>query len=217
MTKRKGRWTLLQIVVHVGAFGPLLWLAWDFWQGQITLMINPFQELTFRTGKAALILLLLSLACTPLNTVFGFKQALTLRKPLGNYAFMYGLLHFLIFVVDNGLVANNFDLLAVYEATFEKRYALAGFAALMILLPLALTSNKWSMKRLRKNRKRLHRLVYLAGILVIINFIWLVKADIREPLVYGAILTLLLGLRIPGVKKYVSSFRLYLRMLTLQP
>ncbi len=103
MAKRKGRWTLPQIIVHGGAFIPLLWLAWDFWQGQTTLLINPFQELTLRMGKAALILLLLSLACTPVNTVFGFKQVLTLRKPLGLYAFMYGMLHFLIFVVDNGI------------------------------------------------------------------------------------------------------------------
>ncbi len=207
MTKRKGRWTLPQIIVHGGAFIPLLWLAWDFWQGQTLLLINPFHEITSRTGKAALILLLLSLSCRPLNTVFAFKQVLKLRKPLGLYAFMYGMLHFLVFVLDNGLVSNSFNLLAVYQATFEKRYALAGFTALMILLPLALTSNQWSVKRLGKNWERLHRLVYLAGILVIIHFIWLVKADIREPLLYAAILVLLLGLRIPGVKKYISSLR----------
>ncbi len=207
MTKLKGRWTLPQIIVHGGAFVPLLWLAWDFWQGQTSLLINPFHEITLRTGKAALILLLLSLSCRPLNTVFAFKQVLKLRKSLGLYAFMYGLLHFLVFVVDNGLVANSFNLLAVYQATFEKRYALAGFSALMILLILALTSNQWSMKRLGKNWDRLHRLAYLAGIMAIIHFIWLVKADIREPLVYGAILALLLGLRIPGVKKYVGQIK----------
>lgn len=207
MAKRKTGWTPLQIVTHIGAFVPLAWLAWDFWQGHTALFINPFQEVTFRTGKAALVLLMLSLACTPVNTLFGFRQVIPLRKPLGLYAFMYGTLHFFIFIVDNGIVANSLDLVAIYEATFEKRFALVGFAALMILLPLALTSTKWAMKKLAKNWKRLHRLVYLAGILVVIHFVWLVKSDIREPLAYGAILALLLVVRIPNVRKYVSSLR----------
>jgi sulfoxide reductase heme-binding subunit YedZ len=208
MAKRKGTgWTPLQIITHLGAWFPLLWLAWDFWQGQTALLINPFQEVTFRTGKAAIILLMLCLACTPVHTVFGFNQVLALRKPLGNYAFMYGTLHFLIFIVDNGLISNSLSLLAVYEATFEKRFAFVGFAALIIMLPLALTSNQWAMRTLRKNWKRLHRLVYLAGLLVVIHFVWLVKSDIREPLLYGALLVLLLVLRIPSVKKYVINTR----------
>lgn len=211
MAKRKGGgWTPLQIITHVGAWVPLFWLAWDFWQGQTALLINPFQEATFRTGKPAIILLMLCLACTPINTVFGFNQVLALRKPLGNYAFMYGTLHFLIFIIDNGLVSNSLNLMAIYEATFEKRFALVGFAALMIMLPLALTSNQWAMRTLRKNWKRLHRLVYLAGILVIIHFVWLVKSDIREPLMYGALLVLLLVLRIPSVRKYVVNTRRHL-------
>jgi sulfoxide reductase heme-binding subunit YedZ len=207
MSKRKKGWTLLQVVTHIGAFVPLALLAWDFWQGQTALLINPFQEVTFRTGKAALVLLVLSLACTPVNTIFGLKQVIPLRKPLGLYAFMYGTLHFMVFIVDNGIVANSLDLVAVYEATFEKRFALVGFAVLMIMLSLALTSNQWAMRRLRKNWKRLHRLVYLAGILVVIHFVWLVKSDIREPLAYGALIALLLAVRIPSVRKYANSFR----------
>jgi sulfoxide reductase heme-binding subunit YedZ len=211
MSKRLwGGWTPLQIITHIGGWFALIWLAWDFWQGQTALLINPFQEATFRTGKAAIILLMLSLACTPINIISGYKPVLALRKPLGLYAFMYGALHFLIFIVDNGVVENQLDLMAIYGATFEKRFALVGFAAFMILLPLALTSNQWAMRQLRKNWKRLHRLVYLAGVLVVIHFIWLVKSDIREPLVYGAILTLLLVLRIPGVRKYVINTRQHL-------
>jgi sulfoxide reductase heme-binding subunit YedZ len=208
MAKQKGNgWTPLQIITHAGAWVPLLWLAWDFWQGQTALLINPFQEATFRTGKAAIILLMLCLACTPVNIVTGFNQVLTLRKPLGNYAFMYGVIHFLIFIVDNGLVSNRLDLWAIYAATFEKRFALVGFAALMIMLPLALTSNQWAMRQLRKNWKRLHRFVYLAGVLVVIHYIWLVKSDIREPLLYGALLMVMLALRIPNVRKYVVNLR----------
>ncbi len=209
MAKRKQGWTPLQIATHVGAFIPIILIAWDFWFGSPAspLMINPFQEVTFRTGKAALVLLLLSLAVTPVNTVFGWRQVIPLRKPLGLYAFMYGSLHFLIFIVDNGYIGDTIDFLAVYEATFEKRFALVGFATLMILLPLAVTSNKWSMRQLRKNWKRLHRFVYLAGILVIIHFVWLVKSDIREPLAYGVVLILLLVLRLPPVRRYVVNTR----------
>jgi len=207
MAQSKNGWTLLQIAAHVGAWGPLLLIGWSFWQGNMALLVNPFQAVTLRTGLAALILLLLSLACTPLNTVFGWRQVLVLRKPLGLYAFMYGTLHFLIFVVDNGYVGNSIDLAAVLSATFEKRFALAGLAALLILLPLALTSTQWAMRRLQKNWKRLHRLVYAAGLLAIIHFIWLVKSDIREPLLYGAILALLLGLRLPAVRRYITQTR----------
>ena len=170
-------------------------------------MINPFQDVTLRTGNAAIILLMLSLAVTPINTVFGFRQIIPLRKILGLYAFMYAAIHFLVFIVDNGYIESSIDLVAVYEATFEKRFALAGFAALMILLPLAITSNRWSMRQLRKNWKRLHRLVYVAGILAVIHFIWLVKSDTREPLIYAAILTTLLVLRLPLVRRYVVHVR----------
>jgi sulfoxide reductase heme-binding subunit YedZ len=205
--KKKSGWTPLQIAVHVGALVPLLWLAWDFWQGNAALEINPFQFITLRTGKSALILLMLSLACTPINTVFGWRQVLSLRKPLGLYAFMYGLIHFSIFIVDNGYVGDSIDFMAIYEATFVKQFALAGFSALMILLPLALTSTQWAQRKLKKNWKKLHRLVYAAGILVIIHYVWLVKSDVREPLLYGALLAVLLALRLPPVRRWISGLR----------
>jgi sulfoxide reductase heme-binding subunit YedZ len=116
---------------------------------------------------------------------------------------MYAGLHFLIFVwLDYGL-----DLGLLKEAIFEKRYALVGFAAFMILLPLAITSTKGWMKRLGRNWKRLHKAVYLAGLLVVVHFVWLVKSDIREPLAYGAVVVLLLIVRIPRVRNAVSHFR----------
>lgn len=191
----------LRILTHVGAVTPLAWLLWDYWFDNLT--VNPIQDITFRTGKPALILLVLSLACTPVNTLFGFKQALPLRKPLGLYAIMYVSLHFLIFIgLDYG-----FDWGLLYEAIFEKRYALVGFAAFLILLPLAVTSTQGWMRRLGKNWKRLHRWVYLAGILAVIHYVWLVKSDIREPLLYGAAVALLLILRLPAVRKAVTNFR----------
>jgi sulfoxide reductase heme-binding subunit YedZ len=195
------RLTTLQWLVHVGALLPLLSLFYDAFTGNLT--ANPIQYLTVRTGKFALIFLIISLACTPINTVFGFRQVLRVRRALGLYAFFYASIHFLIFIgLDYGL---NWNL--IKEAIFEKRFALVGFAAFLILLPLAITSTRTWMKRLGKNWTRLHRFVYLAGVLVIIHYVWLVKSDIRIPLLYGAVVVLLLIARIKLVRKAISRFR----------
>src|SRR6185436_2665082 len=139
-----------------------------------------------------LVLLILALACTPLNTIFGFRQVVGLRKSLGLYSFLYATLHFLTFV---GL-DYQFDPVLLKEAIFKKRYALVGFAAFLTLLPLAITSTKGWMRRLGRNWKRLHRLAYLAALLAVVHFVWLVKSDVREPLLYGAVVVSLLALRL---------------------
>lgn len=185
----------LRILVHLTCWIPFVVLTWDFLNDQLT--ANPIQEATTRTGKAALILLVLSLVCTPLKTVFGFKQAVALRRPLGLYAFFYASIHLLIFVVvDYGL-----DLALLEDAIIEKRYVLVGFSAFLLLLPLAVTSTKGWIRRMGKRWKVLHRLVYLAAILAVLHFLWLVKADIREPLLYGAAVVGLLVLRLPQIRR----------------
>ena len=194
------KFTKFQIAAHIGSLIPLTLLIWDFFTHHLT--ANPIQDITFRTGKAALVLLVLSLACTPLNSLFGFKSALKVRRALGLYAFLYVCLHFLTFLTDY-----TFDPALLYEAIFEKRYALVGFSAFLILLPLAITSMQWWMKKLGKNWKRLHRLVYVAGLLAVIHYVWLVKSDIREPLAYGGVVVLLLAARIPAFKKAVMKLR----------
>src|SRR5207247_114502 len=148
----------------------------------------------------ALVLLVLSLCCTPLNSIFGFHEAIKVRRPLGVYAFLYALGHFSIFLLDY-----NFDPRMLYEAIFEKRYALVGFSAFLILLPLALTSTKGWQKRLGKRWMKLHRWVYVAALLVIVHFVWLVKADVRQPLEFGAVVVALLVVRIPAVKHVLRS------------
>jgi sulfoxide reductase heme-binding subunit YedZ len=199
ITYLKANW--LWLATHIGALIPLVLLIWDYSQNQLT--VNPIQEATFRTGKTALILLMLSLAITPLNIVFGLKKLLPLRKPLGLYAFLYVSLHFLIFVwIDYGL-----NLKFLQEGLLEKRYALVGLTAFILLIPLALTSTQGWMKRLGKNWKRLHRLVYLVGILAVIHFVWLVKSDVREPLAYGAAVLLLLLIRWPALRRAISNTR----------
>ena len=189
----------LRIGTHLLCLVPLAVLLWDFATDNLT--VNPIQEATERTGKTALIILLLSLACTPARNLLGIRQVLPLRRPLGLYAFLYALLHFLIFLwLDYGL-----DLELIQEAIVEKRYVLVGFTAFLILLALAATSTKGWMRRLGKSWKKLHRLVYLAALLAVLHFVWLVKSDIREPLMYGAILGLLLLIRLPVVRKLIPT------------
>jgi sulfoxide reductase heme-binding subunit YedZ len=198
----RSRW--LQILVHAGALLPLAWIAWHYARGLF--LIDPVREITTLTGRGALILLMLMLACTPISTVFGLKQVRRLRRPLGLYALVYASVHFATFVwLDYGF---DFDLLI--EAIFAQRYVVVGFASGLILLALAITSTQGWQERLGKNWKRLHRLVYLAGILAVVHFAWLTK-DIRVPLRYGIVLALLLALRIPPVRRAVRRARDRLR------
>jgi methionine sulfoxide reductase heme-binding subunit len=190
-----------QLLVHIGALLPLANLLWDAWNNDLT--VNPIQAATLRTGKTALILLILTLSATPLNTLFGFRPALKARRTLGLYTFLYVSIHLYIFVGLDYVL----DPQLIKEAIFEKRYALVGFSAFLLLLPLAVTSFKWWQKKLGRTWTRLHRLIYPAALLVIIHYVWLVKSDIRVPLAYGAIVTLLLILRIPRVRKAASALR----------
>lgn len=196
------RFTKFQLAVHIGAWIPLILLAINWSQNNLS--FNPIQTLQLRTGKYALVLLILSLSCTPLNTVFGFRQALKVRRPLGLYAFLYASIHFAIFI---GL-DYQFDWYLLEEALFEKRYAFVGFAAGIILLSLAVTSTRGWMKRLGKTWSKIHKFVYLAALLVIVHYVWLVKADIRIPLLYGGLILLLLILRIPLIRRFVSRLKL---------
>jgi len=190
----------LRVLVHVGAWVPLAWLATQYLQGAF--LVDPIREMTTYTGKTALILLMLSLACTPISTVTGLKQVVRVRRALGLYSLLYASVHFAIFVgLDYG-----FDLGLLREAIFEQRYVIVGFSAGLILLLLGITSTRGWQKRLRRNWKRLHRLVYLAGILAVAHFLWLAK-DPQEPLRYAALLAGLLVLRLPPVRRAVSTLR----------
>ena len=136
--------TVLRVLTHIGALLPLAWIAYRiFGPGFI---IDPIKEFTLFTGKTALILLMLTLAITPLNTLFKWRQTIPLRRWLGLYTFLYALIHFCIFIfLDYGL---NFDILV--QAFLEKKYALAGFTAFVIMIPLSPTSTKGWPTRLGK-------------------------------------------------------------------
>lgn len=193
----------LRMIVHLAAPMPLVFILIDNYRYALT--ANPIQEITLRTGKAALVLLVLSLACTPLNTVFGFRPALTVRRALGLYGFMYVVLHLAIFVVlDYGA-----DLQLIAQAIVEKYYVIAGFAAFLMLVPLALTSTRAAIRRMGKRWKTVHKLVYLAVPAAVLHFALLVKSlsGRPEPLIYGAIVITLIALRIPAIRRAISTWR----------
>ena len=205
---KKFRFTPLQILMHVYAWSALAHLLFDFAFGYLS--PNPIQDLEQRTGRHAITLLVLSLLCTPLNTLFGWKEPLKRRRALGLYAFMYAAVHVLIFLdLDYGLAWS-----LIFQSVFEKPYILVGAASFLLLIPLAVTSfDTWKV-RLKKNWKRLHKTVYFIAPLVVLHFAWSKKGsifqlqgDVLRPLVYGLVVVLLLAMRLPAVRKALASFR----------
>ena len=192
---------MLRAAYHAVGLFPLAWLIFDFWFG--LLGAEPIRAMILRTGKAAIILLTLSLAATPAGYIFRWKEATLLRRPLGLYAFMYVCLHFLIFIwLDYALI-----LPLIVEEIVVRRYALVGFAAFLLLIPLAVTSTKGWQKRLGKRWKTLHKAVYLIGVLAVVHYIWLVKNAYTQPLLFAAAVGLLLLLRVPAVKQALLRAR----------
>ena len=192
----------LWLVANIGAAIPLLWLAWDHVRDNLS--INPIDDYTDRTGGTAIALLLLSLAVTPVQTVSGWRKVSTIRKSLGLWAFAYAVLHMLVFVgLDYGFNL-RFILL---DGLPSKPYILVGLSALLILLPLAITSTKGMQKWLGKRWKALHRWVYAAGILAVIHYLWVVKLPFGLPTIYAVILAVLLVARIPVVRTWLGNLR----------
>jgi sulfoxide reductase heme-binding subunit YedZ len=183
------RW--LKAGVGVAAFVPAGLVAYRFVTNQLG--ANPIAEAMNQLGLWTLILLLASLACTPLKIVFGWKWPLQVRKLLGLCAFSYVCMHFLVYLVLDQFFAWG----EIWKDIAKRKFITIGFAAFVLLIPLAVTSTKGMVKRLGFARwKRLHRLVYAAAVLGVIHFLWRVKADTREPLIYGGILFVLLAVRV---------------------
>ena len=192
---------MIRVGGHIVALAPLVLLIWDYFTGGLG--VDPIREITLRTGKAAITLLVASLAITPLKILLKWPILHTLRRIFGVYAFVYVALHLLTFVwLDYGL-----SLPLIYEAIFEKPYALVGFAAFLILLPLAITSTRGWMKRLGKTWTKLHKWVYLAGILAVLHYVLLVKNAYTQPLTYAAILGVLLLMRLTPVRRAIVRWR----------
>jgi len=182
---------LLKPLVFLAAASPLLWLAGRALRG--ALGPDPVAEVLNRLGLYTLVLLLCSLACTPLQLVLRWKWPLRVRRMLGLFAFFYASLHLTTYVaVDQGL-----DLASIGKDIVKRRFVTVGFAAWCCLFPLAVTSTQGWVKRLGFRRwKALHRLVYLAGVLAIFHFVWRFKTALLEPVIAGATLFVLLAIRL---------------------
>jgi sulfoxide reductase heme-binding subunit YedZ len=153
---------------------------------------NPIETITRHTGSWALILLLVTLSVTPLRRIFHRNDLVKFRRMLGLFAFFYGTLHFATYIV----LDHFFDGNAILKDILKRPYVTAGFTGFVLMVPLAITSTAGMIRRLGKHWQQLHRLVYIAAIAGVVHFYWLVKADIRRPAQYGAVLTLLLGYRL---------------------
>lgn len=182
-------------LAHAAALTPLAILGaqmHEVWRtGSDVLGADPVAEIEHRLGLWALRLLLLTLAITPLRQLTGWNDLIRFRRMAGLYAFAYATLHLLAWLV--------LDLRGYWTQLFEdiakRPYITVGFAAWLLLVPLALTSTRGWIRRLGRRWTQLHRLAYAIGVLAVLHFWWQVKADWREPALYAAILALLLGWR----------------------
>jgi sulfoxide reductase heme-binding subunit YedZ len=160
------------------------------WLGQ-DLGPDPIAELIHRCGKTSLNLLLITLLVTPVRNLLGLPHLLRLRRMLGLFAFFYAVLHFTVYIV----LEQELDLASLPADIVKRPYITVGFLALVLLIPLAVTSTNKMMRRLGRRWQKLHRLIYPIAALGVLHFLWQVKQDIREPLLYAGMLAVLLGYR----------------------
>ena len=151
---------------------------------------EPIKEITLHTGEWTFLVFTLSM--TPLKRLTNLNIWISVRRMLGLFAFFYASLHMLTYIV----LDYQFDLSAISKDIFTKKFIFVGFTAWLLMVPLAITSSKKMMGILKKNWKKLHRLIYLISILGVIHFLWLVKKDLTEPLIYLLIIVILLILRV---------------------
>jgi methionine sulfoxide reductase heme-binding subunit len=185
MVRRFKPWVFLACLLPLARLG---------WKGYLGLLgANPIEVITHSTGDWTLIFLLITLAITPLRKLTGQLWLIRYRRMLGLLAFFYVSLHFITYI----WLDKSFDLHEMLADIAKRKFITVGFTGFLLLIPLALTSTKNSIRRLGGKRwQLLHRLVYLSAVCGVIHYLWLVKADIRKPLQYGMILTVLLGYRL---------------------
>jgi sulfoxide reductase heme-binding subunit YedZ len=183
------RW--IKVAVFVTCLVPLGLLAWAGYTQNLG--ANPIEKITHATGDWTLRFLLITLSITPLRKLLGVPWLIKFRRMLGLFAFFYACLHFTTYI----WLDKFFNLHEMLADVAKRKFITVGFTAFVLLIPLAATSTAGWIRRLGGKRwQALHRLVYFSAIAGVIHYVWLVKADIREPLEYGAILALLLGYRV---------------------
>ncbi|QSI78318.1 sulfite oxidase heme-binding subunit YedZ [Niveibacterium microcysteis] len=182
--------TLAKLALFVLCLLPLGWYLNGLWHDQLG--ANPIEAITRASGEWTLRLLLATLAVTPLRRLTGWHWLIRLRRMLGLFVFFYASLHLATYV----WLDQFFDWAAIAKDIVKRPFITVGFAAFVLLVPLAATSSNFAIRRLGGRRwQALHRSVYAIGVLAVLHFWWLVKRDVTEPLIYGLILALLLGAR----------------------
>jgi methionine sulfoxide reductase heme-binding subunit len=177
--------------IFLAALIPLARLIWKATHDGLG--ANPIEVITHSTGDWTLILVLTTLSITPLRRITHQYWLIGVRRMIGLFAFFYGTLHFLTYI----WLDKFFDVHEMLKDIAKRLFITVGFSAFVLMIPLALTSTAWSIRRLGgKNWQRLHRLIYLTGILGVIHYTWLVKADLRKPIEYGIVLSILLAYRV---------------------
>lgn len=185
------RLRLTKTFIFLAALIPLARLGWKALHDGLG--ANPIEVITHSTGDWTLILILSTLTVTPLRRITKQYWLIGVRRMIGLFAFFYGTLHFTTYI----WLDKFFDLHEMFKDIAKRPFITVGFSAFVLLIPLALTSTAGWIRRLGgHNWQRLHRLIYLTGILGVIHYIWLVKADLRKPLEYAFVLSLLLLYRI---------------------
>jgi len=177
--------------LFIGALLPLVSIAARAFSGALS--ANPIAEAENELGLAALIFLIASLACTPARRISGWTWPVRIRRELGLLAFAYASLHVCVYV----LLDQTLDVQAIFDDVAKRPFITVGFGALVLLVPLAITSTRSSIRRLGFVRwQRLHQLAYVAAVLAAIHFIWRVKIDVSQPVTYAAVLVMLLLVRV---------------------
>jgi sulfoxide reductase heme-binding subunit YedZ len=185
-----------KLFVWALCLAPFLRLAWRIWHKDVT--PNPIEFITHFTGDWTIRLIVATLAITPLRKLLHVPDLIRFRRLIGLFAFFYACLHFATYLwLDHG-----FDMAAIVKDVAKRPYVTAGFTGFVLLIPLAVTSTTGWIRRLGGKRwQRLHRLIYVTAIAGVIHYYWLVKSDIRLPVLYGALVALELGYRLLAALK----------------
>ena len=184
------RWLLIKTPLVSAGLAPLAWLIWGAFADRLG--ANPIDVITDETGTWTLRFLVATLAVTPLRRWTRWNALVRFRRMLGLFAFFYGSLHFLTYL----WLDQFFDLGEIVKDIAKRPFITVGFTALMLMVPLALTSTKGWIRRLGRRWQTLHRLVYVSAVLGVVHYWWLVKSDISRPARYAAIVAVLLGARL---------------------
>src|SRR5437870_13655924 len=185
------RWWIFKPAVFVVCLVPMAWLVWDIFAGNLS--ANPIEDIRNRTGIWTLRFLMITLSVTPLRRIIGWSSLIRFRRMLGLFAFFYAFVHFITYI----WLDQYFDFDAIFKDMFLKRpFIITGFISFVLLIPLAITSTRKSIVRLRGSRwQMLHRLIYFGTAAGVLHYYWRVKADIQRPVAYALLLTILLAFR----------------------